>query len=83
MKIDGTAEADAIILRRLTKCIRDPVQDPTSLLTGHMHYTDPRRTCPRCGINRLFQIEHVYEDTYDLRTKELYRLPVGIVVTLV
>jgi hypothetical protein len=73
---DGTVEADAIILRRLTECIRNPVQDPTSLVTGHMHYEDGR-TCPRCGINRPFKMEVDY-DVYD----DGVRIPTGTIITL-
>lgn len=76
--IDGTAEADAIILRRLTKCIE---QSRHSNI-GHKHYTDPRMTCPRCGINRLFRMEYVYDEAFN--PQKLYDLrPAGIKVTLV
>jgi hypothetical protein len=73
---DGTVEADAIILSRLTECIRNPVQDPTWLVTGHMHYEDGR-TCPRCGINRDFKMEVAYDEYLDGT-----RLPAGTIITL-
>jgi len=79
MKVDGTAEADAIILRRLTKCI----EQSRMTNVGHKHYTDPRKTCPRCGINRLFRMEYVYDEDIRIFNSLRERQPNGIKITLV
>lgn len=48
---EGRKHADAIIVRRLEKCLNDG--------KGHLINVD-RHPCPRCGINRIFAMENDY-----------------------
>lgn len=80
MTIDGTAEADRIIVRRLTQCIRTGVHtvyDPRFQIGN-----DKPKRCARCGIGRHFKVELVYEEVGREWDTLSVRWPIETKVTL-